>query len=72
MEGVELAVEARLLDENSLMDILFELQHLKQISKLSEAMFPPRSQAGYHVNIMCPVAAEFTTVRFPREHSQES
>ena len=32
------------------MDIPFELQYLKQISELSEALFPSCLQAGYHVN----------------------
>ena len=32
------------------MDIPFELQHLKQILKFSEALFPAHLQAGYHVN----------------------
>ena len=32
------------------MDISFKLQHLKQVSKLSEALFPSHIQAGYCVN----------------------
>ena len=31
-------------------DILFELQHLEQISEFSEALFPSHLQAEYHVN----------------------
>ena len=32
------------------MDIPFELQHLKYLSKFSEALFSSCLQAGYHVN----------------------
>ena len=50
MEAVELAVEARLLMKTVTMDIPFKLQHLKQISEFSEALFPSHLQAGYRVN----------------------
>ena len=32
------------------MDISFELQHLKQISEFSKALFPSHLQGGYSVN----------------------
>ena len=50
MEVVGLAVEARLLMKTVTMDILFKLQHLKQISEFSEALFPSHLQGGYSVN----------------------
>ena len=50
MEAVELAVEARFLMKTVTMDISFELQHLEQISKFSEALFPSYLQGGYRVN----------------------
>ena len=36
--------------KNSYYGYLFELQHLKQISKFSEALFPSHLQGGYRVN----------------------
>ena len=50
MKAVELTVEERLLMKTVTMDILFELQHLKQILGFSEALFPSHLQGGYSVN----------------------
>ena len=51
MEVVELAVEVRLLNENSHNGYIpFKLQHLEQISEFSEALSPSHLQAGYHLN----------------------
>ena len=51
MKAVELAVETRILDDNSPpMDIPFDLQQLKYISEPSETLFSSYLQAGYHVN----------------------
>ena len=38
------------LMKTATMYIPFELQHLKQISEFSEALFSSHLQAGYHVN----------------------
>ena len=50
MEAVELAVEVRLLMKTVTMDISFELQHIEQTSKFSEALFPSHLQGVYRVN----------------------
>ena len=49
IEAVEFAIDARLL-KTATMDIPFQLHHLKQLSELSESLFPSHLQAGYHVN----------------------
>ena len=50
MEAVELAIKARLLNENSHHGYSIWIKHLKQISEFSETLFPSHSQAGYHDN----------------------
>ena len=63
MEAVELAVEARFLMKTVTMDISFELQHLKQISEFSKALFPPICRVAI-VSFVYQMAAGFSVVRF--------
>ena len=50
IKAVELAIEARLLNENSHHGYSIQLQHHEQISEFSEALFPSHLQACYSVN----------------------
>ena len=67
MEAVELVVEARFLIKTVTMEILFELQHLKQFSESSEALFPSHYWVAI-VSVVYLMAAGFPMVRFLRQH----
>ena len=71
MEAVELAVEARFLMKTVTMDISFELQHLKQISEFSEALFPSHLQGSYCV-ICVPNGSWVLCGEVLRQHGQKS